>query len=436
MATVQTLSLRSSYCERTLLLCGLSADGRSELYKFVNLATGELRETRVGIDDLRERQLSFLVEQLADGVVPYGLAGLEQLLPYFLHPHTFVQTASGELVVSFKQAPYMRLLRPDEAESPILPGPDELDFTRMLSSSNCEIAPDVVGLAATSAVDRLKRYAGQQTPVSGSVLRMDLRDGQLREVMPMPDFVIDTLHEVGYSPAGYFVGVDMNLSVDVEPDAGTGVNAGGDPFDLETYATRKFPVSQFFVGDAGSGQVSVHIPTAACAAHVDIDPVDPSVFYISCHNISKWENNVIVHGPGAVDRYRYRDGVVSRLGSFTAPDFFRITSQVLFNRDGRSTMAVTAYPNKLYLLDTATMTATQRIVLFTEETPAAPFICAKNSVAPLYLDVSDDGRFVFLTGSSVLFVVDLTEGVVVDQVQFCEPGSFLATAHIALLAPR
>jgi hypothetical protein len=206
----------------------------------------------------------------------------------------------------------------------------------------------------------------------------------------------------------------------------------GAPFDVTAYARAPFPRSGFFVRDDHTGAVTVHTPQTACAAHAEVDPVDPSVFYVSCHNISKWQNNVVVHGPGALEKYRWRDGSLTRLGRFSDPGFLRVTSQALFERDGETFLAVPAFPNRFYLFD-SDLNVVRHAVLFEEEVPEPPFVCAKNTAAPLYLAISEDTRYAFLTGASDLFVVDLDDCTLVDRVRFCEPGSFLATAHIDLV---
>ncbi|MFB9466088.1 hypothetical protein [Streptomyces cinereospinus] len=424
-----TLSLAGRYSEKVLLISGLSADGRAELYKFVDFAAGLVHETRVPVDELRDRQLDVIKDGLAGTELPYGHTAPEQLLGYFMHPHEFVQTTAGDIVVSFKQAPYVRVL--GSREERLWPAPEKLDYGRMLSSTNCETAPGVVGLTAVASADRFARYRGGADLIGCELLTYEPATGVERRVDAVRPFIRDTLHQLQYSPAGYHVGVDMGLEADV---AAAGFrDAPGTPFDVDAYARAPFPRSGFFVRDERTGTTTTHVPQTSCAAHAEIDPVDPAVFYVSCHNISKWRNNVVVHGPGALEKYRWSPRGVTRLGRFTDPGFLRVTSQALFERDGETFIAVPAFPNAFYLLD-SDLNVVRRTVLFEDEVPEPPFVCAKNTPAPLYLAVAEDTRHAFLTGASELFVVDLDDCTLVDRVRFCEPGSFLATAHVDLVA--
>jgi hypothetical protein len=427
-----TLPLRRAYSDRTLLVSGLSADGEHERYLFIDLTTGRLTEIRIGITDLRARQLATLREHLGDAPIPYGLDRVEDLLPYFLHPHSFVQSASGEVIVSFKQSPYMRILGTDETDSPLWPPASEIDFTQMISSTACELKPGTIGYGVTRSADRLARYVDGVHPLRSSVWQLDLATRTGAEIGPMPDFALDTMHELNASPLGFLIGVDMNLTVEPGTD---GVIAGADgaALDVEAYARNPFPVGRFVVTDPRTSEAIVQETTASCSAHVDVDLDDPEVFYVSCNNISKWRTQVVVHGAGVVERYRYRDGSVVLEGAYSAPDFQRITSQHLFRYEGRQLMVVTGYPNRLFVLDPSDMSLVRSIELFDDEITPPPYACAKNSLAPLYLAVEPEGRHVFMTGASTLFVVDLVAGAVVDRVEFCAPGSLAATAHIGLI---
>jgi len=246
-------------------------------------------------------------------------------------------------------------------------------------------------------------------------------------VAELPAFIRDTLHQIAYSPAGFYVGVDMSLDV---ANNGLADMAGG--FDLDVYAAAQFPESGFAVYDAASGATFTAQPGTACAAHVVVDPRDPSVFYVSCHNISKWTNQVVVHGGGSLEKYRYRDGKLTHLGTFRDPGYLRVTSLELFEYDGRVLAATCGFPNQLYLIDLETMTLFDRITLFDAPEPTPPFACEKNTPAPLYLAISSEGEHIVLSGATKIYVVHLPTRKVVLTFPFAEPGAFAATAHIGL----
>lgn len=421
--------LSAPYTDRVLLVAGLSADARSEVYKLVDLAGATVHELRIGIDDLRARQLRAIVEGLEGAPPPYGHTEPGQLLGYFLHPHEFVQTSPGDIVVSFKQAPYVRIL--GETGNRMWPREEDLRFDRMLSSTDVETAAGVVGLTAVRSAERFARYRGASEPMGCELLEHDLATGAERVVGRVEPFIRDTLHQFQSSPAGYQVGVDMSLEADT---AAVGFHhREGEPFDVAAYAAAPFPRSGFFVRDAATGATEIIELSSPCAAHAEIDPLDPSVFYVSCHNISKWQNNVVVHGPGALEKYRWTAAGTVPVARFSDRRFLRVTSQATYVKEGQTRIAVPAFPNRLYILD-ASLRPLHVTVLFPDEEVEPPFVCPKNSAAPLYLAITESARHAVLTSATELFVVDLDDGALVDRARFCEPGTFLATAHVDFVA--
>ncbi|QJW34844.1 hypothetical protein [Cellulosimicrobium protaetiae] len=423
--TTRPLHVTGSAGDGVLLVSGLSADGVRERYLFLDLGAGTVRELTVDITDQRGRHATWLGAELDGDALPYGTSTVEQLLPYFLHPHSFVQTRSGHVAVFFKQAPYIRLVDPGAGQGGgdhrRWPAAGEEEVARMVGSTACEGRPGVLSFAISEAEDRLLRYRGADSPVQSGLWEWG-SVGEPRRVGALPRFALDTVHDVLTSPAGFTVAVDMNLTVDAVADAASDL-------DVATYAAADFPEGRFAVVD---GDVEIVQETSTpCSAHVDLDLEDDQVFYVSCNNISKWRNDVVVHGPGVVEKYRYVAGAVELLGSFTRPDFHRITSQVLFRWEGRQLMAVTGYPNKLFLLDARTMTLVDCVELFAETHTEPPYACAKNGTAPLYLAVRDG--MVYLTSATRLHVVDLRSRRVVATADFCEPGTLAATAHVGFV---
>jgi hypothetical protein len=425
------LSLKQRYCSKTLLLAGLESSSLCEHYKFIDLGTGELREWKVDNAPIREGQAAVLREHLGASSVPYGFDDSRALIPYFLHPHSFVHGRDGRVYVFFKQAPYFRVL--DLAANAAFVAPNsEIDYRSAFSSTNCE-ASDGMYMARTNTSQRLDRYRGSSAKVACELVRYQPEANACEPLATVNDFMIDSIHQVALSKAQFLVALDMNLSVDVPASSPSICNLDV-ASEVSRYAAYDFPRSDFFVHDLRSGATRVVQTSAPCAAHVEFSLRDPGVFYVTCHNISKWQNNVVVHGPATLEKYMYRAGSVTRLGAFSDDAFFRTTSHRVIRRGERELIAVTVYPNKLYLLDAETMTLDASVELFESAPRSAPFVCEKNSVAPLYIAQSEDGEHLFLTGNSLLFVVSLRDRCVVDTIEFCAPGSFLATAHIGTLA--
>ena len=105
----------------------------------------------------------------------------------------------------------------------------------------------------------------------------------------------------------------------------------------------------------------------APSAHIDWDPVDPNVCYLSCHNGNigpvssrieflrkktyKWH----IYGPASVHKYEMTKDGPKKVGIFTHPEMERQTIHKVFMHRGRKLLAATGFPNNLYFADADSM---------------------------------------------------------------------------------
>jgi hypothetical protein len=414
---------------QTVLIAGLSKDGRREEYFLVDAEQGCVDKWSIGIEEQREAVLRE-AESRWTGSLAYGVSELEQMLPYWLHPHSFLQIGD-QLAVSFKQAPYLRVIDPRSRESRLVaPGAaswQENSFEWVLGST---CGPGSEGAVVTAAVRFEEQMAalGHEAAFGATVFELDLETGAGTELAALPPFVTDSVHEVAVGGSGHIVTVDMNLAVEGPPalsEAWTGTEAT----DIEEYARYRFPTSRFAV-TTPDGRTTVHDVETACASHVDFDLDDPGVFFISCNNISKRRDAIVLHGPGAIERYEMDAEQLRLTHRLEDPRLLRITTVTPFARGGERLLAATGYPNQLWILGAEDLSVQTVVELFEAEARTPPFLCGRMGKEPLYLAPSEDGSQVVLTGAGTAFVVSLDAGRVAGTHEFAPTGSFAATAHI------
>jgi len=414
---------------QTVLIAGLSKDGRREKYFLVDAEQGCVDQWSIGIEEQRDAVLR-QAKSRWNGLLAYGVAELEQMLPYWLHPHSFLQVGD-QLAVSFKQAPYLRVIDPRSRESQLVaPGAagwEDNNFEWVLGST-CSLGR--AGAVVTAAVRLEEQMAalGHETEFGATVFELDLATGASAELAALPPFVTDSVHEVAVGGSGHIVTVDMNLAVDA-PRAASEVWTGTEDAAIEDYARYRFPTSRFAV-TTPDGRTTVHDVETACASHVDFDLDDPGVFFISCNNISKRQNAIVLHGPGAIERYEMDAEQLRLTHRLEDPRLLRITTVTPFMRNGERLLAVTGYPNQLWILGADDLSVQTVVELFEAETRTPPFLCGRMGKEPLYLAPSEDGSQVVLTGAGTAFVVSLDAGRVAATHEFAPTGSFAATAHI------
>ena len=150
------------------------------------------------------------------------------------------------------------------------------------------------------------------------------------------------------------------------------------------------------------------------SAHLEFDPLNPTAFYVSGHNFSlNYQPNVIIEGGGAIVKMRIEDGRTPVIGMYMPGDLYRVSQHVPFVYRGRTLIAVTNTPNKLDLVDGATMTLWRREALFPYDPLDLSLTGSCSSPAPskafFSINPSTDGRFIVMESSESFHIYSTDE---------------------------
>jgi len=173
------------------------------------------------------------------------------------------------------------------------------------------------------------------------------------------------------------------------------------------------------------------------SAHIDWDPVEPDVCYLSCHNgvivpvdnplkffyekVYKWD----IFGPASVHKYRITPQGPEKIGIFTHPEIFRLTIHKVFLHMGTPLIACTGFPNYIFIADATSMEFIQKIEI--KET------CGMKSVVGS-LHPSPNGEKVFLITTRSFQIVDVDSGKIdsiVDLGKINDPFNHMASVGTA-----
>lgn len=151
----------------------------------------------------------------------------------------------------------------------------------------------------------------------------------------------------------------------------------------------------------------LQIPTAG---HVEFDPEEKDVCYISCHNIGLMGVKVGISGPGIIKKIRLGENGPKLEGEFSHPDFYRITTHIVFRHRGETLVGVSGYPDKVFLIDAATMKLYKIIKLEQGEkvdVTDSPHLCSQDSYGII---ASKDGEAVIVSGTGFVSAALIEEG--------------------------
>jgi hypothetical protein len=151
------------------------------------------------------------------------------------------------------------------------------------------------------------------------------------------------------------------------------------------------------------------------SAHIDWDPTEPDVCYLSCHNgvITPMESQLRfffqktyrwkIFGPASVHKYRITELGPRKIGIFTHPEMFRMTVHRVFLHRGKRLLACTGFPNFIFIADADTMELKRKVAI-KEKTGRDSFV---GSLSP-----TPDGEKICLVTAGTLQMVDVESGEV------------------------
>lgn len=419
--------------DEKIFIPGLATKNLNEKYFTINIESMEITSFEIDINKQREQLNQFLEKNIDESCLPYDLTEIKSLIPYYLHPHSFIQNPeTKDIFIFYKQAPYFRVVRNNPFESKIFP--KNYNYDSIISSTN-SFSKDKksIYLTKSSGKARIKKYKNTIETIPFNLEQFIIEKNEFKKITTIKNTLIDTIHQVHSISDDIFIGVDMNVSTRLDKLDGI-LNIDS---SLDKYIDLEFPFSKYFVyhkqKQSINSSVEVISPKNACAAHVVTDPIHENTFYISCHNLSKYKNNVVCHGQASIEKYSIINGETVFISHFTHKNLFRMTTHECIEINGESLILAVSYPNLLYIINAKDLSIFKIITLFEIESVKAPFVCKKNTEAPLYIAISSHKKHVFLSGSTTIFIIDLVNFELVKDIKFCEKGEFMATSHIGMI---
>jgi hypothetical protein len=324
---------------------------------------------------------------------PYGLTEPDWWR-YCLAPHSYVSLAAGQCQVGFNL--FNRFLHLDlnqRSAQLVDPGVGN----EMLSTTNWfDPKTGELWFASWPVEATVRRMLHSQYKVHVRIWRFSVRDHHLHEVW-QGDFA-DSLHQLSVSADRRFlILTEMGLQP-ADPAAST----------RKGMRSREIIPSGILVLDLKTGH-RWRLPVLT-AAHVEFDPADPEVCYLSEHNIGLFGVKVGIFGPGRILKFRLKQSGPELLGQFTAPAFHRITTHIVFRHREKILIGVTGYPHTVFLIDAATMELYLTLEMDPGEkvdTAQGPHLCQQDSYG---IGASKDGEAIFVTGTGFVRMVHVAEG--------------------------
>lgn len=350
---------------------------------------------------------------------PYGLSP-DPWWRYCAAPHSYLDLGSGSSQVGLNFLDRFLHLNWRSRSAHLLdPGVGD----ELLSTTNWfDRQTGTLWFASWPGRDTLRREIDPGAPVQARVWKLSLPGGRLERVWSGE--LGDSLHQVAVSPDRRFL---LVTELGLRTAARAAAPEGPDPAQGPNLAPSRILVLALETGD----EWRLSLPAAG---HLEFDPEHPDLCYLSGHNINLSGAGVGILGAGCIQKLRLTRRGPELLGEYTAPGFHRITTHTLFKHRGRTLIAVSGYPRRVFLIDAATMELFAVLEQETGErvdTAQAPHYCRQDSygVAP-----TPDGESLVLSGTGFLQRLDLARRRFAPAVAFASGGDGSGfTGHLGRL---
>jgi len=337
----------------------------------------------------------------AKDAFPYGLSEA-QWWEYCVAPHSYLALEDGKCQVGlnlFNRFLHLNLNEP----SALLVDPGVRN--EFVSTSNWfDHEKGELWFASWPIEATVRRILNPRDDVAVTIWKLSVSAGVIEKVWQGD--LADALHQLCLDPMRRFlILTELGLRLEEPIPAQSPDQA---PRVWEHVRERGVVPSKILVLDIKTGQ-EWRLSTLT-AGHVEFDPQDPEVCYLSGHNIGLIGVKVCIFGPGIVQKFRIGESGPDFLGEFTHKRFHRITTHIVFRHRGKTLIGVSGYPGAVFLINAATMRLHRIIDMDSPEkvdTSLCPHICGQDSYG---IEASKDGEALLVTGTGFVRVADIDAG--------------------------
>lgn len=334
---------------------------------------------------------------VAKDAFPYGMSEA-QWWEYCLSPHSYLALDDGKCQVGLNL--FNRFLHLDiNEQSALLVDPGVRN--ELLSTTNWfDKEKKELWFASWPIEATVRRILNPRNDALVTIWKLSVRAGGIERVWQGD--LGDALHQLCLDPLRRFlILTELGLRLEKPIPAQS-------PDQAPRVWERGIVPSKILVFDLKTGQ-EWRLSTLT-AGHIEFDPEDPSVCYLSGHNLGLMGVKVGIFGSGIVHKYRLRETGPELLGEFTNKRFHRITTHIVFRHRGKTLIGVSSYPGTVFLIDAATMKLHRIIEMGSPEkvdTSLSPHICRQDSYG---IDASKDGEALLVAGTGFVRIVDIDKG--------------------------
>jgi hypothetical protein len=418
-----------------IFVAGVSHDG-SEIYYSLNFNERVVDYCKVKTSSYRSAFARYLSDNLSVQDLPYGVTSHESLTSEFMYPHEGLKFRSnGNIAVAMHNVGFIRIINFEDRF--VSNYPEGKDFRPIMISATNNLSDDQSRYyySISSMDHRLRQCHDRETLVPTEVVSCDHNFTDHRSICHME--VREPFHEVKITPSNEkLILTEAAMVTPCKPpvdQAGLFENP-----DLWTdYKSSGLYTTNLSMVDIESSHIS-SLAFDKTPGHIEFSLTNPDEFYLSCHNLSRAYGKMILHGPGSLTKIRIDGQKLIVKNSYQDNQFFRITSHKVIRYKSRSYIVVTAYPNKLYVLEDGSMDLVKVVELFPHSPIVRDSLHFSNSYSylPLWIESSNCNRYIIMASNSYCHFYDLEKDELSGIAGYSFNNDLIGTAHLTNLDCR
>ena len=383
------------------------------------------------VDESRYRQAfsAYLRDKVPLHKLPYGSVSHDAAVMNFLQPHEGLQLRDGRALVALHNASFIREIDFEQRNATHLGG-NQGFVPQMLSATNSlDASGERYYYAVTDMDQRLQVYRDGPAPLDTRLLSQCTRSGSVQSHVALK--TSEVIHEVKVCPDDRHVALTefFLATPGAIPPLHDKVFEYGEAWS--DYERQGLYASSLYLADLQNGCYTSTPVNNETPGHIEFSLASPDRFYLSCHNLSKLHGKLILHGTGSLLTGSIATGAARLAGGYSDDRFYRVTSHKVFQFQGRRFIAATVFPNRFYLLSDPEMRLERDVELYGHAPiePGRLHFCTLLPHMPLWLETSDDGRYVMLISNQDVYLHDVAGGSTRVLRGFNFAGPFMGTAH-------
>lgn len=412
-----------------ILVGGLSG-WKDECYYLVDFDRRIIRNCTIDISSYVDDMARYLEQRVSVPKLPYASTSHRAAVFNFVQPHEGMALKDGRIIFATHNASYAREIEFDQGHVSQFSEQPRFVPQMMSATNSLDKAGDRMFYAVTDMDQRVRMYVNGPGELDTSVYSVDT---QWRKSEKIADIKTqEVIHEVKCCPNERFLALtEFCLTARGRfPDFSETVFK--DYHLWNDYESKGLYTSSLYLVDRSAGTWSSRPVNDQTPGHIEFSNTDPDRFYLSSHNLSKLHGKLILHGRGSLITGSIASGVLSLTGGYSDPVFYRVTSHKVFSFEGEHFIAVTVYPNRFYILSEPDLRVVHDIKLYEHEAIGAAglYFCNMQPHLPLWIETSDNGRYVILISNEYVYFYDMKTRNLESLQGYSFNGGFIGTAHI------